>query len=409
MPAWLRVHRARALAVGGVLLLLALGAWLVLRGRAVDTYVAVRGDLAQSVVATGQVVTPQRASIGSETTARVTRVLVDEGATVVRGQPLVQLDDSDEGAALAQAQAALAAADAKLRQIASVALPAAEETLRQARANLVQARASHERTRDLVNRNFLSRAQLDDAQRNLEVAESQVKAAELAVETNRPNGADYVLAQAARVQAQAALTVAQTKLDATVVRAPADGILIARDVEAGDVAQAGKELLVLAPAGETQIVVSIDEKNLGKLRPGQRALVSADAYPGQSFPAELFYVNPGIDPVRGSVQVKLRVADPPRYLRQDMTVSVDIEVARRQDVLVAPANAVHDPASAHPWVLVVRDGRAVRQAVTVGMRGDAAVEILGGVAAGDALVPVTNASVAPGQRVRAVALAAAAP
>lgn len=406
MPTWLRNHPARVLVLAAGAAALAWVAWLLLVGRPVETYVAVRGDLAQSVVATGQVVTPQRASIASETTARANRVLVAEGATVTRGQPLIELDRSDEDAAVAQAQAALAQAEAKIRQIAGVALPAAEQALRQSQANLVQARAAYSRTKDLVERKFLSQAQLDDAQRNLDVADSQLRAAELQVATYRPGGADVVLAEAARTEARAALGIAQAKLESTVVRAPADGVLIARSVEPGDVAQAGKELMVLAPAGETQIVVNIDEKNLGKIAPGQKALVSADAYPAQSFPAELFYVNPGIDPVRGSVQVKLRVTDPPPYLRQDMSVSVDIEVARRRDVLIVPANAVHDLASAQPWVLVVRNGRAVRQEVTLGMRGDAAVEVLRGVAAGEALVPATNGMIAPGRRVRATALAA---
>jgi HlyD family secretion protein len=204
----------------------------------------------------------------------------------------------------------------------------------------------------------------------------------------------------ARREAESAVAVTRAKLDATVIRAPADGVLIARSVEPGDVAQAGKELLMLAPTGEMQVVVNIDEKNLGKLAIGQKALVSADAFPGESFPAELFYVNPGIDPVRGAVEVKLRVPDPPAYLRQDMTVSVDIEIARRDGVLIAPADAVHDVPTAHPWVLAVRGGRAVKQPVKLGMRGDAALELVSGVSAGESLVPTTNAVVTAGQRVR---------
>ena len=140
----------------------------------------------------------------------------------------------------------------------------------------------------------------------------------------------------------------------TVIRAPADGVLIARDVEPGNVVQPGKELMVLAPAGETQIVVQIDEKNLAQLKLGQKALASADAYPHERFAAELFYINPGIDALRGSVEVKLRVPIRRDYLRQDMTVSVDIEVgAARATRWSRPADAVFDAAGAHPWVLAV--------------------------------------------------------
>ena len=380
----------------------AIAVWYLVVDKAVGTYTVVQGDLLQSVVASGQVITPARSSIAAEITGRVVSVPVAEGDTVRRGQILVELDQTDERAALAQAQAALAQADAKLRQIQEYALPAAEQALRQAQANLTQAQRSWQRTRDLVAQNFVSHAQLDDAQRNLDVAQSQLHAAELQVASERPGGSDFLLAQTARRAAETAIGAAQAKLDATVIRAPADGVLIGRSVEPGDVAQAGKALMVLAPAGETQIVVNIDEKNLGKLAIGQKALVSADAFPRDSFPAELFYLNPGVDPVRGAIEAKLRVPHPPAYLRQDMTVSVDIEVGVRRNVLIAPADAVHDAGTAHPWVLAVRDGRTVRQPVTLGMRGDAAIEIVAGVSAGDALVPVTNGMVVAGQRARPV-------
>ncbi|HMA30398.1 MAG TPA: efflux RND transporter periplasmic adaptor subunit [Casimicrobiaceae bacterium] len=403
------VRLAKAAVVLLLVVAVGIAVWYLVLDKAVATYTVVRGDLLQSVVASGQVITPARASIAAEVTGRVTRVPVAEGDTVRRGQVLVELDQTDERAALEQAHAALAQADAKLRQIQQYALPAAEQALRQAQANLTQAQRSWQRTRDLVARNFVSHAQLDDAQRNLDVAESQLRAAELQVASNRPGGSEFLLAQTARRTAETAISAAQAKLDATVIRAPADGVLIGRSVEPGDVAQAGKALMVIAPAGETQIVVNIDEKNLGKLAIGQKALVSADAFPRESFPAELFYLNPGIDPVRGAIEAKLRVPHPPAYLRQDMTVSVDIEIGLRRSVLIAPADAVHDADTAHPWVLVVRDGRARRQPVTLGMRGDAAIEIATGVAAGDALVPVTNGVVLAGQRVRPVPIARRAP
>ena len=224
--------------------------------------------------------------------------------------------------------------------------------------------------------------------------------------TNRPDGSDYAVAKAALAQAKATLLVAAAKLDATVIRAPADGMLIARSVEPGHVAEAGKELMALAPAGETQLVLEIDEKHLAELAIGQKALGSADAFPAQRFAAELVYINPGIDPARGAVEVKLRVPNPPAYLRQDMTVSVDIEVARRADAIVVPSDALHDAASAEPWALVVRDRHTVRQPVKLGLRGDERTEVIEGIAAGDALVPVTNVTIEAGRRVRGVAIVA---
>ena len=165
--------------------------------------------------------------------------------------------------------------------------------------------------------------------------------------------------------------------------------------------QPGKALLVLAPAGEVQLVLQIDERNLGKIALGQKSAASADAYPDRRFPAIITYINPGIDITRASVEVKLTVADPPDYLRQDMTVSVDIEVASKGDALVLPARSVHDALSGQPWVLGMRDGRAVKRPVKLGLRGNTEVEILEGLLADDVAIPA-NSGVLTGQRVRAV-------
>jgi HlyD family secretion protein len=160
--------------------------------------------------------------------------------------------------------------------------------------------------------------------------------------------------------------------------------------------------MALAPSGETQIVVQIDEKNLGQLKLGQKALGSADAYPRERFSAELVYINPGIDALRGSVEVKLRVPTPPDYLRQDMTVSVDIEVARRADAVVVPADAIREANGANPWVLAVDGWHARRRAVKLGLKGDGRIEVLEGVAPGDRLISAANGMAREGQRVRAI-------
>ena len=133
---------------------------------------------------------------------------------------------------------------------------------------------------------------------------------------------------------------------------------------------------------------------------GQSALASADAFPDQSFPAKLSYIQPSIDPNRGSVQVKLDVANPPKYLMQDMTVSVDIEVSKHDNVLLVPVNSVHDLLTKKPWVLKVNGNRTLRQDVTLGAKGVNEVEIASGLKLGEMLVPLSNVGVVTGQKVR---------
>ena len=397
----------RSLLALGVLGVLVFALRNVILGKPVEAFEAVRGDLVQTVVASGRIITPQRLSVGAVITEHVARIPVQEGQRVRRNDVLIELQDRDERAALAQAQASVAQADAKLRQLREVALPAAEQTLVQAQATALQARQQFDRMKTLRDRGFVVQSQLDDAQRALDIAESQLRAARLQVETNKPTGSDYAMAQTALDQARANLRAAQVKLEQTVIKAPVDGILIARNVEVGDVVQPGKDLMALAPAGETQVDVMIDERQLSRLALGLKAIGSADAFPSQRFAAELIYINPAVDPLRGTVEVKLRVPDPPAYLVQDMTASVDIEVARRADTIYVPTETVRDANGAKPWVLAIRGFRAVRQPVKLGLRGDSRIEILDGVEAGDELIPATNALVKAGQRVRPVAPASA--
>lgn len=372
----------------------------VLLGQPVDVVATTTGELRQTVVASGRVTTPQRVDIAAETIGRVNQIPVEEGQRVKRGQLLIELDSADDRAGVAQASAAVAQAEARLRQLREVGLPGAAQSLVQAEANAAQTQKQRERMRDLQARGFVGQAQLDDANRNFDVAASQVNSARLQVQTNTPAGSDSAMALAALAQARANLQLARVKLEQNAILAPVDGTLIARSVERGDIVQSGKALMVLAPTGETQIVVQVDEKNFAKLALGQKALASADAFADQRFEAAVAYINPGIDATRGAVEVKLRVATPPAYLRQDMTVSVDIETARRDGALVIPTGAVRDATSVAPWVMVVRDGHTVRQPVRLGLLGDSRSEVLSGIAVGEGVVLATLGQIAVGQHVR---------
>jgi HlyD family secretion protein len=197
------------------------------------------------------------------------------------------------------------------------------------------------------------------------------------------------------------LEASQSRLAYTTITAPRDGVLISRNVEKGSVVQAGKALLVLAPNGISQLVIGIDERNLGLIELGEPALASADAFPEQKFEGKVSYINPSVDITRASVEVKLNVEQPPTFLRQDMTVSVDIEVGRRDNVTVLGTRFVHDLQTETPWVLAAVNGRAVKRDVKVGLRGLNDVEITDGITLGDKIIPSLS-GVISGQRIRAI-------
>jgi len=370
-----------------------------LRGPELPAYLAARGTVVERVVATGQVLPPARVSLAALQLAQVREVRVREGDRIAAGQLLVQLDDAEARAGLAAARAALAQAQARFEQVRAVGAPVAGEALRQAEGRVQQAESRRGRAEALAAGGAGTEQDLEDARRAVDLARSQQQGATAQALATGQEGAEFRLAVAQLAQARAQLQLAETRLAQTRLVAPSPGQVLVRGCEPGDVVPAGRPLLVLSADGETRLSVQPDERNLALLRVGQRARASADAFPADPFEAEVSYLAPAVDPTRGTVEVRLRVDRPPAFLRPDMTVSVNVEVARKLAVLYLPVDAVRGPAEA-PFLLVLAGGRVERRAVEVGLRGQGVVEVRAGLAEGEAVVPVTAGGVQVGQRGR---------
>jgi HlyD family secretion protein len=384
----LPLPRSLAVRVAGALVLFVLLALLgrSVRGRAVEAVLVERTDLLETLVVSGRVLARSKASLGSPVTGRVEAVLVDEGDQVDAGQLLVRLDEREAAAGLAEARA-------QLERVRGADRRAAEELRTQAALRLSLEERQLARVASLREEGFVSEREEDDARKARDLARSALASADAAAKAAAEGGVEERSASAAA--AAAAARLAQLR-----VIAPEPGVVLVRSVEPGDVVSPGKVLLVLALERETQLLAQPDEKNLPSLRVGQKARASADAFPDRSFAAEVISISPGVDVARGTVDVKLRVPDPPEELRTDMTLSVELEVEKKRDVLVVPLEAVRDAAS-EPWVLAVRGRRAVKTPVTLGARGGAVAEISAGLAEGDSIVRLPGAT-KDGQRVRPV-------
>lgn len=369
------------------------------RGRAVDVIFAERGPVTQSVVSSGRIATPARIAISSQLAARIEQVLVREGDRVRAGQLLVQLRSQEADAALASARGALAEAHGRARQLRDVQRPVADQQLVQARAALRLAEQELQRARDLRAREFVSQARVDDAERALATARAAELAAQAQARANLEGGAESELARSRLEQARAALETAQARRELLALRAPADAVVLTRAAEPGDTAQVGRTVLELAQDGETRIVTTVDEKNLRFLTPGLKASAVADAYPDRRFDAVVTYVAPAIDAQRGTVELRLAVPNPPDFLKTDMTVSVEMVAGRRDSAVLVPSDVVRALDSGAPWVLVARDGVAVRVPVAIGLRGVGVAEIVDGLESGESVI-VPAAPAAPGDRVR---------
>lgn len=343
--------------------------------------------LVQMVVATGRVISTSRTQVGSEITGTVLERRVQEGDRVKPGDVLVVLRADDLVAKVREAEAAL-------HQLQQATRPQAAAELRQAEAQLQQATRERERRASLAAQQLVARESLEQAEEAETVARAAADRARLAL-------AAVAAGSTEERQLRERLAAAQAQVERTTIRATVAGTVLTRNVEPGDLVQPGRVLFEIARDGVTELEVPVDEKNLSSLALGQPAQCIADAWPEEPFPATVNYVAPGVDATRGTVIIRLAVAEPPAFLRQDMTVSVNVQTGRRDSALVVPNDALVSDAGGNA-VFALHDGRVRRVPVRLGLRGITASEVVEGLAAGDEVLVAagTSGTVQEGMRAR---------
>ena len=348
--------------------------------------------LVQTVVATGRVVAVSNTDIGSEISGVVLERRVAEGEQVAAGDLLLVLSSDDVAAQVRQAEAELAELISSTRPQAAVDLANAEVALAQADRNV-------ERRRELAAISAISDEEMEQAIQSQAQARNNLENARLRANALSSGGVEEDLLRARIAALQAQLNKAQ-------VRSKVSGTILTRNVEVGDLVQPGQSLFTIALDGKTEIRVPLDERNLSRLALQQPAVAIADAYPDKPFPVRISFIAPSIDPQRGTVEVRLAVDPVPEFLRQDMTVSVNIETDRRAKALVIPNDALANVKEDSAEVLLLRDGQVQRQRVRLGLRGLSASEVLSGLSAGDEILVDATVSLADGKRVRTALQAA---
>ena len=366
-----------------LLALLALYRWW--QGPLLPAYHLQPTDLIQNVVATGRVISTSRAQVGSEITGIVLERRVKEGDRVQPGDVLIVLRADDLNAKEKEAQAAL-------EQLQTARRPQAIAALAQAESQFAQATRESKRRVELFEKQSIAQEAVEQSKNALATARAAVEQARLLVQSLAADASEERILKER-------LAAAQAMLLKTIIRAEVTGTVLTRNVEPGDLVQpAGKTLLEIARAGDTEILIPLDERNLATLALGQSASCIADAYPNQSFDARVNFIAPTIDPQRGTVDIRLKVDPVPAYLRQDMTVSVDILTGQVKQALAVPNDALIDVHGTQAEVMVVRDGRAQRVAITLGLRGLANSQVSSGLLPGEWVLQGAKAK--EGERVR---------
>lgn len=276
-----------------------------------------RGRLVVTVTATGNLQPTNQVVVGSELSGIVRVVDVDYNDHVTVGRELARLDTSKLEAQAAQSRAALAAAKAKVLQ--------AEATEREARGDL----ARLQKVRKLSGNKVPSHQDIDAAAARLQRAQADVESNKATVD-----------------QAQATLQANETDLAKAVIRSPINGIVLTRSVEPGQTVAASLQAPVLFTLAEDltkmELLVDVDEADVGQVASGQEATFTVDAYPQRSFPARVTQVRYGAKTVSGVVtyETVLQVDNSDLSLRPGMTATAEITVQTLDEALLVPNAAL---------------------------------------------------------------------
>lgn len=286
------------------------------------------GPLTAAVAATGTLNPVVSVQVGSQVSGQIKEILVDFNSSVKYGQLIARLDPETYQHRVSQAAADVDAARAAQGvQLAEVS---------RARANLSNAQRDYERKKTLVEKNFISPAERDTAQNTLDAARASLASAEAQVK----NGEAIVR------QREAQLAAARVDLERTSIKAPVDGIVVKRSIEPGQTVAASlqaPELFVIAKnLTDMQVETSIDEADVGRVRVGQKAGFTVDAFAGRHFEGEVRQVRKAATVVSNVVTytVIISAANPDLSLLPGMTANVRIVTAQKDKVLKVPNAAL---------------------------------------------------------------------
>src|SRR6266700_2402989 len=287
-----------------------------------------RGDIHDVVDATGTINAVITVQVGSQVSGTIAKLNVDFNSRVHKGDIVALIDPALFQGALLQASADLDNAKANL--------VAAKANLEKAAASSLQTKADYDRAAQLTKDRITSQQQLDLAKANYDSANAGVGAA----------AANVTQAEAQVSQKAAALTVAQTNLNYTVIRSPIDGTVVARNVDVGQTVAASLQaptIFTIAQDLTKMLVYSkTDESDVGNIKPGKAVTFKVDAFPKDTFHGVVSQVRMNPTTVQSVVTYDtiIEFANPELKLFPGMTAYVTIPVATVQDVMKVPNTAL---------------------------------------------------------------------
>lgn len=351
-----------------------------------------RGDLAKSVVATGKIEPITKVELKSKASGIVEKWFADSGDKVKEGQVLVQLDREQIQAAVREARAALAAAQANER--------AAVADVNRAKADaegpdVPLLYRAYQRAQKMAKEGVVSEAALDDAQKSYEMAVNKrdVARAQLTV-----NDAKLIQAKAQVQQARATLDRSEEDLRYATITSPITGVVLSRDVEIGDAVSSilvlgSTATLVMTLGDISQVYVKgkVDEADIGKVYLGQPGRIKVESFKDKTFNGKVTKIAPlGVEKDNVTTfEVRVSIDNPGGELKAMMTANAEIILDEHKNVLMIPEGAIMYDKDKNASVEVPephgKDGKR-KVAVKVGISNGAKTELLSGLKEGQQVV-----------------------
>ena len=301
-----------------------------------------RGPLAAVVVASGTLNAVTTVQVGSQISGQIKEIYADFNTAVKKDQVIARIDPATFELRVNQARADLDAAESAVA-VARSGLAAQQAELGRVKVTLVDAQRDVERKKALVDKKFISAAELDKAQVVLDTTREQLKAVEAQIKVSE---AQVASARAAVKQRESLLRQAQVDLERTIIRAPVDGTVILRNVDAGQTVAASLQAPVLFTIArdlrDMQVEAAIDEADVGRLRVGMPTSFAVDAFPRRNFTGEIRQIRKSPQNVQNVVSytVVISAANPDLALLPGMTANVRVAVESRASTLKVPNAAL---------------------------------------------------------------------
>jgi macrolide-specific efflux system membrane fusion protein len=389
---------------------IAVGSWFAARdsGSAegiAETATVERRDFSSSVLATGAV-HPQvgaEVRVGARISGKVASLKANIGDRVSRGQVIAELEKADLEATVAQREAELELAEAKLAAVEELLpkeIQKAELDISRWQATCTLCEQEIQRQSQLLEANVTTQQSFEEAQERLTIAKAELASAEKAYELLQARfGADRKQASAEIARARSALSNTEVQLSYATITAPIEGVIATVATQEGETVAAGMQaptFVTIIDLERLQVDAYVDEVDIGKVQPGQEALFTVDTFPGRDFKGRVTAIYPKavIQDNVVNYDVVVEILDPDGgILRPEMTASVTVLLEQKTGVLAIPAKAVKRQ-QGKTVVYTARDGRLEMREITVGWKDGQWIEVLGGLEEGQlVLLETPTASV----------------